>query len=72
MAGALVYTKAFAAALADHLRGTKYNYTQTRQGAGGCETCGWGASEYEVLDMDALEREIDQFAATFEQNQPTG
>jgi hypothetical protein len=62
---ALKYTKAFAIALSEHLRGRQAKYTDRRTGAGGCETCGYGASEYDVLDMEALEREIDEFAATF-------
>ena len=66
MSKAIVYTRAFAKALADHLRGRVPEFTALRTGAGGCETCGYGASEYDVLDMDRLEAEIDLFAAEFE------
>jgi len=66
MTEALRYTRAFAKALAEHLRGKVPEFTDPRTGAGGCETCGYGASEYDVLDMDRLEAEIDKFAAEFE------
>ena len=65
MTEAVKYTKAFAKALAEHLRGRVPEFTDQRSGAGGCETCGFGASEYDVLDIDNLEAEIDQFAATY-------
>lgn len=47
--------------LKNWLRDTRYNWTDQRQGPGGCETCGHGADTFEVVDMDALEREIDSF-----------
>lgn len=65
MTSAAIYTKAFAKALAEHLRGRVPEFTYLRTGSGGCETCGYGASEYDVLDMDRLAAEIDEFAATF-------
>lgn len=68
MNDAVRYTKAFAKALADHLRGNTPAFTDQRTGGGGCETCGYGASEYDVLDMDNLEAEIDKFAAMFEKH----
>lgn len=61
MTDALNYTKAFARALAEHLRGQVPEFTDRRTGAGGCETCGHGASQYDVLDMDNLAAEIDKF-----------
>lgn len=63
---AVRYTRAFAKALAEHLRGRVPAFTDQRTGAGGCETCGYGASEYDVLDMERLEAEIDKFSAEFE------
>ncbi len=66
MSEALRYTRAFAKALADHLRGRVPEFTERRQGSGGCETCGYGASEYDVIDMQQLEVEIDKFASAFE------
>jgi len=66
MNDAVRYTKAFAKALAEHLRGNVPSFTDQRTGSGGCETCGYGASEYDVVDMDRLEAEIDKFAAEFE------
>lgn len=68
MTDAIRYTKAFAAALAEHLRGQVPSFTTVKIGSGGCETCGYGASEYDVLDMDRLEAEIDSFAATFKES----
>ena len=65
MNDAVRYSKAFAKALADHLRGKVPEFTDQRTGGGWCETCGYGASEYDVLDMDKLEAEIDKFAADF-------
>ena len=65
MSDALLYSKAFAKALADHLRGRVPEFTEQRTGSGGCDTCGYGASEYEVLDMNRLEGEINKFAADF-------
>ena len=70
MNDAVRYTKAFAKALAEHLRGNVPAFTDVRTGSGGCETCGcetcgYGASEYDVVDMDRLEAEIDKFAAEF-------
>jgi hypothetical protein len=65
MTNPTIYLKAFAAALSDHLRGVKHDYTELKYGGGGCETCGYGASEYDVLDMEALTAEIDKFADTF-------
>lgn len=59
------FVKAFAIALIDHLRGTTYKFTHERTGDGGCPTCGYGASVYDVLDMDKLEKEIDEFSKTF-------
>lgn len=66
MNDAVRYTKAFAKALAEHLRGNVPAFTDVRTGSGGCETCGYGASEYDVVDMDRLEAEIDKFAAEFQ------
>ena len=66
MTDAVRYTRAFAKALAEHLRGKVPEFTDQRTGAGGCETCGFGASEYDVLNMERLEAEIDKFAAEFE------
>lgn len=66
MNDAVRYTRAFAKALAEHLRGNVPAFTDHEYGAGGCETCGYGAAEYEVLDMERLEAEIDKFAAEFE------
>lgn len=63
---AVRYTRAFAKALAEHLRGRVPAFTDHRTGAGGCDTCGYGASEYDVLDMERLEAEIDKFSAEFE------
>lgn len=62
---AVRYTKAFAKALAEHLRGTVPAFTDHQYGSGGCETCGYGADEYEVLDMERLEAEIDKFTSEF-------
>jgi hypothetical protein len=59
------YTKAFAQALAEHLRGRVPEFTEAVSGHGGCETCGYGAPEYADLDMDRLATEIDSFVATF-------
>lgn len=61
MTDALNYTKAFAKALAEHLRGRVPEFTDRLTGAGGCETCGYGASQHDVLDMDNLAAEIDKF-----------
>jgi hypothetical protein len=66
MTDAVRYTKAFAKALAEHLRGKVPEFTDQRTGSGGCETCGYGASEYDVLNMERLEAAIDEFAAEFE------
>ena len=68
MTEALRYTRAFAKALAEHLRGKVPEFTDQRTGSGGCETCGYGASEYDVLNMSDLEAEIDKFAAMFEKH----
>lgn len=65
MTEAIRYTKAFAAALAEHLHGRVPEFTERRYSAGGCETCGYGAEEYDALDMAKLEAEIDKFAAQF-------
>lgn len=65
MNDAVRYTKAFAKALAEHLRGNTPAFTRHEYGAGGCESCGYGADEYEILDMDRLEAEIDKFTAEF-------
>ena len=68
MSDALIYTKAFAKALADHLRGKVPEYTERRTSSGGCDTCGYGASEYDVLDVDQLEAVIAKFAEQVEEN----
>lgn len=65
MTDAIRYSRAFAKALAEHLRGRIPEFTDIRMGAGGCETCGYGADEYEVLDMERLAAEIDKFSAEF-------
>lgn len=67
------FVKAFAAALIDHLRGTTYKFTHKRTGdLEDCPTCGYGEEVYEVLDMEKLEKEIDDFSKTFnnEQKEP--
>ena len=68
MSDALIYTKAFAKALADHLRGKVPEYTERRTGSGGCDTCDFGASEYEILDIYRLEAQIQAFAEQVEKD----
>ena len=70
MNDAVRYTKAFAKALADHLRGNTPAFTHPRTGFGGCETCGYGGSEYDALDMDYLEAEIYKFAGLNDDGKP--
>lgn len=65
MTKTLNYTKAFAKALAEHLRGRVPEFTEKEYGGGGCETCGYGGDVYDVLDMGRLEKEIDAFSKTF-------
>jgi hypothetical protein len=61
----LIYAKAFAAALRDHLRGVKHEWTEQEYGGGGCDTCGYGANEFDAVDMDKLDAQIDAFALKF-------
>jgi hypothetical protein len=51
----------YGAKLKAHLQ-DRYWHIQ-RQGAGGCETCGYGADE--VVDWEELLEEIDKFSASF-------
>jgi hypothetical protein len=64
-ASALRTLTAFVAALKEHLAGTVPDWTHHEYGQGGCETCGYGADQYDVLEMESLNRQIDEFAATF-------
>lgn len=48
------------------LNDRKYNYVELRHLDDGCETCGYGATEVEEIDGEALMREIDAFVADFE------
>ena len=56
-----------AEALKQHLHDNLNAFTSIEYGSGGCDTCGYGAPEYEVLDMAALDKEIDLFCASFEE-----
>lgn len=51
------YTTAFAKALKEHLRGHVSEFTEKEFGGGGCSTCGFGADEYDALDMEKLKDE---------------
>lgn len=48
------------------LKERRHRYVETRRADDGCETCGWGGTEFDVLNDDALDFEIDAFAAEFE------
>lgn len=58
--------KDFAEKLKEFLRGNKSSWTSVEYGSGGCETCGYGADEFDAVDMDELDKQIDEFCASFE------
>lgn len=52
------------AQMREWLKDHKHNYTHTIT-SGGCETCGYGGYEQDVVDMDALMSEIEDFENSF-------
>lgn len=52
--------------LKQFLRERKCKWTSVEYGSGGCETCGYGAEEFDAVDMDELDKQIDEFCKSFE------
>lgn len=56
--------------LKEFLRYRKSEWTSHEYGSGGCETCGYGAEEFDAVDMQLLDKQIDEFCKTFEEEKP--
>ena len=54
--------------LKEYLRENKFSFVHVEYGQGGCDTCGYGAEELDVLDFDDLEKAIDAFAKEFKES----
>ena len=61
--------KHFAHQLKEFLRLNKSKWTTHEYGQGGCDTCGYGADEFDAVDMVELDKQIDEFCKSFSEKE---